>query len=101
MREPDAVDYGVRKGIIAVYLDADGVERVRLTEQGWAELEASLRRRGEPIPWIDGPGYRLNHHPDGKASIICKTCGMPSTNPNDIANRYCGHCRIFHLGPDR
>ena len=29
-------------------------------------------------------------------SITCPTCGAVSHNPNDIAQRYCGHCHQFH-----
>lgn len=32
---------------------------------------------------------------DGKA-ITCLVCGMTSHNPHDVANRYCGNCRVFH-----
>jgi hypothetical protein len=28
-------------------------------------------------------------------SITCKLCGMTSYNPNDVINRYCGHCHQF------
>jgi len=34
---------------------------------------------------------------DGKpSSIVCGTCEMESYNPNDIKNKYCGNCHIFH-----
>jgi Zn finger protein HypA/HybF involved in hydrogenase expression len=32
---------------------------------------------------------------DGR-SITCHHCGMTSYNRNDIAQRYCGHCHLFH-----
>lgn len=32
---------------------------------------------------------------DGRA-ITCARCGLTSYNPNDVAQRYCGHCKIFH-----
>jgi hypothetical protein len=32
---------------------------------------------------------------DGKA-IFCRMCGNASHNQNDIENRYCGHCHLFH-----
>jgi hypothetical protein len=31
----------------------------------------------------------------GKA-ITCLLCGLTSHNPNDVINRYCGYCHIFH-----
>jgi len=33
--------------------------------------------------------------PDGKA-ITCHKCGLTSHNLNDVANRYCDKCRVFH-----
>jgi hypothetical protein len=33
---------------------------------------------------------------DGLLSITCHTCGMTSYHPQDVANRYCGHCKVFH-----
>jgi hypothetical protein len=32
---------------------------------------------------------------DGR-SIICKRCGKTSHNLNDVRDRYCGHCKLFH-----
>jgi hypothetical protein len=32
---------------------------------------------------------------NGKA-IICFTCGLVSHNPNDVEQRYCGNCHVFH-----
>ena len=29
-------------------------------------------------------------------SIVCPVCGKRSHNPNDVENRYCGHCHKFH-----
>jgi predicted RNA-binding Zn-ribbon protein involved in translation (DUF1610 family) len=31
---------------------------------------------------------------DGK-SIACHACGLTSHNPNDVAQRYCGACKVF------
>jgi len=28
--------------------------------------------------------------------IKCLKCGLTSFNPNDIANKYCGNCAMFH-----
>jgi hypothetical protein len=38
-------------------------------------------------------GYTITT--DGR-SITCKRCGMTSHNLNDVRNRYCGHCKLFH-----
>lgn len=32
--------------------------------------------------------------------IQCVTCGHKSYNPNDIKEKYCGYCRIFHDDPE-
>ena len=28
--------------------------------------------------------------------ITCLRCGKTSYNPNDVQQRYCGHCHVFH-----
>ena len=35
---------------------------------------------------------------DGK-SITCLRCGRTSHNRNDVAQRYCGYCHVFHDDP--
>jgi ribosomal protein L37E len=35
---------------------------------------------------------------DGRA-ITCRRCGLTSHNPNDVAQRYCGRCHVFHEDP--
>jgi hypothetical protein len=32
--------------------------------------------------------------------ITCPRCGMTSSNPNDVANGYCGNCRDFTSAPE-
>jgi hypothetical protein len=29
-------------------------------------------------------------------AIQCLVCGRVSHNPNDVAEKYCGYCRVFH-----
>jgi hypothetical protein len=29
-------------------------------------------------------------------AIICHCCGLGSSNPNDVLNRYCGFCHEYH-----
>lgn len=36
---------------------------------------------------------------DGR-SITCTRCGMTSYNANDVAQRYCAHCKRFHTRHD-
>jgi ribosomal protein L37E len=33
--------------------------------------------------------------PDAQ-SITCHVCGRTSYNPNDVQEKYCGFCRVFH-----
>ena len=42
------------------------------------------------------PGYTIA--PDG-SWIECETCHGRSYNPNDVRERYCGHCHRFHPRP--
>lgn len=35
----------------------------------------------------------------GQDQIMCLHCGRVSHNSNDVANKYCGHCHIFHEIP--
>jgi hypothetical protein len=32
----------------------------------------------------------------GGDSITCTKCRRTSRNPQDVAQRYCGHCHVFH-----
>lgn len=32
----------------------------------------------------------------GHLAIVCLCCGLGSSNPQDIANLYCGFCQQFH-----
>jgi len=32
----------------------------------------------------------------GQPGIVCLCCGLGSSNPNDIAERYCGFCKAWH-----
>lgn len=34
--------------------------------------------------------------PDGKI-ITCHLCGLTSHNTRDVQEKYCGHCKVFHL----
>ena len=35
------------------------------------------------------------------APFTCPVCARPSFNPNDAANRYCGHCHEFFPQPGK
>ena len=34
--------------------------------------------------------------PEDEECIICLGCHLISHNPNDVENRYCPHCHVFH-----
>lgn len=43
------------------------------------------------------PTYRLvTHAISGEPGIHCLRCARVSWNPNDVRQRYCGHCHEFH-----
>lgn len=35
-------------------------------------------------------------HKGGADTITCRLCSMTSYHPEDIRQRYCGHCHVFH-----
>lgn len=37
--------------------------------------------------------YMLNFQ---ETVLFCRLCGHASANPEDVKNRYCGHCHLFH-----
>lgn len=42
---------------------------------------------------VSEPTYELL---DEGRSIRCHRCGLTSQNPNDVEQRYCGRCKLFH-----
>jgi len=38
--------------------------------------------------------YRLVRHM-GSRCLLCLRCNRISFNPNDVQQRYCGHCHVF------
>jgi hypothetical protein len=65
-----------------------------------------LLSRYEVGPWIEathGGHYEIEEPPTYMAGwddagdwIECRMCGMKSYNPNDVRQRYCGKCHVFH-----
>jgi hypothetical protein len=47
---------------------------------------------------VNGANYTISYI-QGCRFIKCHTCGMTSFAPNDIENRYCGNCHVFHEDP--
>ncbi len=97
MFDPDTtLDKAIANGWCKAFRDEAGEERIELTEAGFGALAASFTRRGMPIPWTDGPGYRITRHGDGRTSIMCKTCHAVSCSARDVQAHYCGRCQRFH-----
>ena len=43
------------------------------------------------------PTYSITRsEKSGWEGIMCLTCGRVSYNPNDVAQKYCAHCHVFH-----
>jgi hypothetical protein len=49
----------------------------------------------EPKPRPPQTPARYTISPDGH-SITCHTCGRTSHNLNDVRERFCGNCHVFH-----
>jgi ribosomal protein S27AE len=41
-------------------------------------------------------GYAISLTDGEVLAITCLTCGRTSFNSNDVENKYCGHCHVFH-----
>lgn len=40
--------------------------------------------------------YSIQVDAYGNRWIRCLVCGLGSYNPNDIEQKYCGYCHVFH-----
>ncbi len=119
-REPWSAERGRRAHSGAAGHPTDRLEQVMPTEtpidrQELAQIIAhqavreTLRGRETPPPVLEileeqalavarviaitGVPYLLV---DWDKAILCFTCGHISHNPNDVAQKYCGHCHKFH-----
>jgi hypothetical protein len=55
----------------------------------WADVTCPVCLAGKDIP----PTFAISA--DGK-SITCLRCHSTSYNPKDVAQHYCGRCKVFH-----
>jgi len=39
--------------------------------------------------------YYIHYDAEGQY-ILCRLCGLISYNPEDVHQKYCGGCRLFH-----
>lgn len=65
-----------------------GREWARMRLERAAERRVALAAAGLATYVLGVPGLSNR--------ILCVCCGLPSSNPNDIAERYCGFCHQFH-----
>lgn len=42
--------------------------------------------------------YHIGHGADGTPWIHCLRCGLYSHHPEDVAQKYCANCHMFHEG---
>jgi ribosomal protein L37E len=63
----------------------------------WIALDVAVKGwwRDRALRMI-GRGYRLHGLAETPEAIQCLRCGLTSYNENDIAQRYCGRCKVFH-----
>jgi hypothetical protein len=58
---------------------------------------AQHRLKQGKLPDGDSKDFCPTHDKRAKEPhIFCPRCHMPSWNPNDIANRFCGSCHQYH-----
>lgn len=57
---------------------------------------AHMAAEAEHVRKVVGRNYMLGGKTQGVTDeILCLFCGMASSNPNDIAMRYCGNCHKY------
>ena len=66
--------------------------RTTLQTRAWRVLVSALHAHMDALM---KPTYRLERV-DDMMTIICLLCGSQSAHPDDIDNRYCARCHIFH-----
>jgi hypothetical protein len=59
-------------------------------------LQALERYLGAIGAAVQPVGYVLAQLGPHRYVILCLRCGWVSHNQNDVANKYCGHCHVFH-----
>jgi hypothetical protein len=60
-----------------------------------ADRQAAAARRRKALVAAGCSTYELGHRGTSKA-IQCLCCGLGSTHPTDIAQRFCGFCKELH-----
>ena len=62
--------------------------------------ETRLPKRAKKLLDLDLKTYDV-FGVEGQDAILCSVCGKTSYQPEDIRQRYCGHCQAFHDQWDR
>lgn len=60
-----------------------------------ADLRAKADRRRKALETHGCATYTIGER-GGQAGIVCLCCGLGSSDPGDIRQRYCGFCHEFH-----
>jgi ribosomal protein L37E len=67
---------------------------IDLSDLSAEELVARVRAEGITAEMVKETRHFIE--PGALASITCPRCGATSYNRNDIEQRYCGACHLFH-----
>jgi ribosomal protein L37E len=59
------------------------------SKEFYAEITQRFREKGDNRTYVMGTF-------DNDDFIACLICGLESFNENDIKEKYCGNCKIFH-----
>lgn len=60
-----------------------------------ADRKIKAARRRQALTAAGCATYELGYRA-GEKAIQCLCCGLGSSDPTDIQNRYCGFCKDFH-----
>jgi hypothetical protein len=60
------------------------------------DAAGQMARFASEVMAEEGVGYWIS---PGGDSITCTKCRRTSHNPQDVAQRYCGCCKVFHEDP--
>lgn len=79
----------------------------RCVEQEGAIIKLAVEFAGEevryhPVAELEDlppePTFVIHQYRNGQKAIECLRCGSLSCHPDDVINKYCGHCHQFHEG---
>lgn len=59
------------------------------------QLKQDAQKRRQVLRSADLTTYQIGER-GGALAIICLCCGLGSSHPTDIEQRYCGFCKAYH-----